>query len=136
MLSGVIMAAPASSPAPQYTALRLTLRDVLDAVVEYDVRHQVLTSSSQGFLYGQFDPNPAARRIYLNTEQDHREMLDTVVHELYHAKFHQQGITTVDHKMIDAFTKLTLHELYGYDLPAVKPSEEEKNDTVNKCGTR
>lgn len=121
-LSGVLMAQPANSP--KYEDMKLTLKDVIDALVDYDIRHQPLPSMGTGNLYGLF--SSGEKRIYLNSEQDRREMIDTIVHELYHAKFHMQGVDDrVSHETIDKFTKQTLLDNYGFSLPVPKKKEGE-----------
>lgn len=87
----------------------LTIEDVIQILLEFDVQHQELPAM-QGRLYGLIDYGK--KKIYLDSTQDSTEMRDSILHEFYHAKARQQMMNNSENA-VDKITKQHIKKLYG-----------------------
>jgi len=92
----------------------LTLRDVIDALMRYDIKHcpfpQNDISKKLGSHNGIIDDEK--KIVYLNEEQTQESMRKTIIHEFSHAKNYRAGKKDTE-KQIEKETEIIYKKLYG-----------------------
>jgi len=106
-----------------YEDIKLTARDLVDMIAEYDIQHQDIPQM-EGFAYGLTDMRNKV--MYLNKKQDVSDLRDTILHEAYHVKLKKLGINLPE-KGIEFLADQSAKELYH-----LAPVKEEPKPQANR----
>lgn len=90
----------------------LTLRNVVDALMRYDVKHCPFPQNNVRKNNDMALIDDEKKIIYLDEEETQRNMRIGIIHEFLHAKYYALGIKDIE-KKIEKEADLVYERLYG-----------------------
>lgn len=102
----------AQEPVPILAPVSLEMADVIRILAEYTVEHETSGTFCQQF-YGMTNFNN--KTIDLCDRNDSSQKRETLLHELFHIRYHEFGLDTggVYESQIDDMAKLKFQQLFG-----------------------